>query len=617
VRARLGLLDAGSQRIIRAVAFGLPTDSAALLDATGATTAEVDDALDAAQHVGLLHGDATPVECIAAALRTETPRSERDRIALAAVSCGGAGAITAVATHLAAVEARSTAAAQAYVRAGDHLQAVEPEQALTFFDLAVECGEPLPSVLPSLVACAAAGGQPRRAVELAATARTSMELGGGARAEVQRAAGVAWAQLGRPDLAAACLVEAGETNLAVLALVAAGDAGGAAGLDLGPPSPTDPTTLAAHGALAWARGNAQAATDALDRGAAMTEVTGVRGWPDSAHALGALLALLALDGRSARRLAGTAVATHVGGAAFRDRHQLLLGWAALRAGQADEAHAALQAVERLPLVPRDRLLALGLRAALTLRFGDPAELSELHEASIDARGQSTLEVYALDVAAELACLAARVGAPADSLLAPAERAADALGRPVTLTVPLAWARLVVALTVDDAAAARAAAADLTDLAEGTGSGPSAELARAATTVADVLDGVVDADEVRAVAELLTAKGRVFEASRLVGAAALRTTDTTLARSLLGELRRLKATQIRPAGGRDRAVAALSEREREVARLVLDGRTHREIGTELYISAKTVEHHVANVRQKLGATTRSELLAAIRDELART
>jgi DNA-binding NarL/FixJ family response regulator len=52
----------------------------------------------------------------------------------------------------------------------------------------------------------------------------------------------------------------------------------------------------------------------------------------------------------------------------------------------------------------------------------------------------------------------------------------------------------------------------------------------------------------------------------------------------------------------------------VARALLDGRTHREVGAELYISAKTVEHHVARIRQKLGATTRADLLAAIRDEL---
>ena len=61
----------------------------------------------------------------------------------------------------------------------------------------------------------------------------------------------------------------------------------------------------------------------------------------------------------------------------------------------------------------------------------------------------------------------------------------------------------------------------------------------------------------------------------------------------------------------------SEREREVARAVLDGRTHREIGAQLFISAKTVEHHVARIRQKLGAGSRAELLAAIREQLAET
>ena len=51
--------------------------------------------------------------------------------------------------------------------------------------------------------------------------------------------------------------------------------------------------------------------------------------------------------------------------------------------------------------------------------------------------------------------------------------------------------------------------------------------------------------------------------------------------------------------------------------MLDGRTHREIGAQLFISAKTVEHHVARIRQKLGAGSKAELLAAIREELART
>ena len=100
----------------------------------------------------------------------------------------------------------------------------------------------------------------------------------------------------------------------------------------------------------------------------------------------------------------------------------------------------------------------------------------------------------------------------------------------------------------------------------------------------------------------------------VGAVILFTQRGAEVKALLGDLRRLRTTQLR-GGSTPRAVAALSAREVEVARGVLAGRTHREIGAQLYISAKTVEHHVARVRQKLGATTRAELLAAIRDELA--
>jgi DNA-binding NarL/FixJ family response regulator len=190
----------------------------------------------------------------------------------------------------------------------------------------------------------------------------------------------------------------------------------------------------------------------------------------------------------------------------------------------------------------------------------------------------------------------------------------------------------VAVTVDDAGAVRTAASWLAALPvpgastssatrpEGNAAGwaartdPTALYAEAAAAFADVLDGSVEADAVLDVATRLTARGLVFEASRLVGAASLRTDDAAAARTLLAELRRLRATQVRQSAGRTRAVAHLSAREREVAQGVLDGRTHREIGADLYIAAKTVEHHVARIRQKLGATTRAELLAAIRDEL---
>jgi DNA-binding NarL/FixJ family response regulator len=56
---------------------------------------------------------------------------------------------------------------------------------------------------------------------------------------------------------------------------------------------------------------------------------------------------------------------------------------------------------------------------------------------------------------------------------------------------------------------------------------------------------------------------------------------------------------------------LSEREQVVAQFVVDGLTYKEIGAQLYISPKTVEHHVAKIRQKLGTTTRAEMLASLR------
>ena len=48
---------------------------------------------------------------------------------------------------------------------------------------------------------------------------------------------------------------------------------------------------------------------------------------------------------------------------------------------------------------------------------------------------------------------------------------------------------------------------------------------------------------------------------------------------------------------------LTEREIAVARLVGEGKTNAEIGTDLFISAGTVKTHVANIQRKLGARNR--------------
>jgi two-component system response regulator NreC len=52
---------------------------------------------------------------------------------------------------------------------------------------------------------------------------------------------------------------------------------------------------------------------------------------------------------------------------------------------------------------------------------------------------------------------------------------------------------------------------------------------------------------------------------------------------------------------------LSERELEVLRLIALGHTNNEIAEQLYLSVRTVESHRAHIQQKLGMTTRSELV----------
>ncbi|MBU0928052.1 MAG: helix-turn-helix transcriptional regulator [Spirochaetes bacterium] len=53
---------------------------------------------------------------------------------------------------------------------------------------------------------------------------------------------------------------------------------------------------------------------------------------------------------------------------------------------------------------------------------------------------------------------------------------------------------------------------------------------------------------------------------------------------------------------------LSPREADVARLLVAGRTNREIGEALYISTRTVESHVYNAYQKCGCRNKAEFVA---------
>ena len=55
------------------------------------------------------------------------------------------------------------------------------------------------------------------------------------------------------------------------------------------------------------------------------------------------------------------------------------------------------------------------------------------------------------------------------------------------------------------------------------------------------------------------------------------------------------------------MADLSERETGVLRLIALGYTNAEIAEKLYLSVRTVETHRAHIQQKLGVSSRAELV----------
>ena len=73
------------------------------------------------------------------------------------------------------------------------------------------------------------------------------------------------------------------------------------------------------------------------------------------------------------------------------------------------------------------------------------------------------------------------------------------------------------------------------------------------------------------------------------------------------VRALAAGRPGPSTGDERP--ALTEREREVVRLIAEGLTNREIGQAIFVSESTVKFHVRNVMRKLDVHHRAEIAYA--------
>ncbi|WP_090065440.1 helix-turn-helix transcriptional regulator [Lentzea flaviverrucosa] len=365
-------------------------------------------------------------------------------------------------------------------------------------------------------------------------------------------------------------------------------------------------------------GGETAALSTLVRASSMLEPAGGAVLlPDSPAALAALVAVHCGEPKVAESVLDRAVEAGTGGVLMSVRHRLLQAWLHMLRGNLAVARETLMSV-RGAFEPRDWIFAVALEVGVARRNSDLATLRRTWEQACEAVLRHPVDLFSLLPLGEFAAAAARLGdkerlAPH---LAQAAVLLRALGNPPMWATQLHWSLLHAAIIDENTASAEEHAAALAVHRER--SRYCAILSAAAECWLDVVAGDVDADRVEEVARSLHAVGLWWDASRLAGQAAIRTSDRQAMVRLLDCARLLQGRPVSARRAAEADVVAvvedagkLSDREREVAQLVLEGMTYRQVGDRLFISAKTVEHHMARMRQRLGSTSRSDLLAQLR------
>ena len=356
--------------------------------------------------------------------------------------------------------------------------------------------------------------------------------------------------------------------------------------------------------------------------------------PDTPAALVGLAALHGGDPVRARSVIGRAVRASLedgpeNTAFIARRHRLLLGWTRMLDGHLSAAAADVTAADTdstATLHRRDALWAAALQTAIARRSGDSGALQKHWYAAAEVLAEYSMDLYSLLPLGELWVAAARLR-QVDRLQHTLDEAfalLHSLGDPPLWSVPLHWAGVHAGILANSPEAVAPHGQALT-AAAGQSSFARA-LSTAGRTWLRVLANHVDTDDVGTAARALSQFGLTWDATRLAGQAALHTPDGRVSGTMLQLARDLKqAATLDSAPGIDvpagvdtgqpgptrQASAKLSDREREVAELLLLGMPYRDIGTQLFISAKTVEHHVARIRRRLGAESRSEMLSMLR------
>ena len=345
--------------------------------------------------------------------------------------------------------------------------------------------------------------------------------------------------------------------------------------------------------------------------------------PELPAVIAAIVAIDIGDLDIAHTIIEDAVSGRQGGEWAQARLLLWRAWIALQRSRPGEAREALdRAVDgSTTLSARDELLAQAVRVAIARRYQDAAALEATWNQARDSVLHVEADLFLLLPLSELVTAAARVGdiTRLQSHFARALEIVRELGSPPIWSAHLNWAGIQRGILLNQPDELKPHARAL--VAASPRSPIAAVMAQAGRVWTATLAGSVDADAVEAAAHGLSSAGLGWDGARLAGHGATRSTDRKVSARLLSCARELHPVEAvrRPARPDDASTAesapsggvTLSERERDVARLVLQGKTYAEIGQTIFISPRTAEHHIAHIRRRLGATSRSDLIAKLR------
>jgi DNA-binding CsgD family transcriptional regulator len=277
--------------------------------------------------------------------------------------------------------------------------------------------------------------------------------------------------------------------------------------------------------------------------------------------------------------------------------------AALAAGNLDLALATAEESVELITSLDDSVVSVAATAALARALLESGRAERAADLLLASAGGESLALIPGSWRARILELLTRCLLQAGRLeeAERAARATAACAAEFALPMPEAMAALAageVALAHGDAARAAERALTAASLLDGVGDLFDAAAARVLAGRALAGSG----DRESAIAEL----ERAAEAFGSFGSVRYRSD----AERELRKLGRSRSRRSRPGKPVEAGIAALTARELELARLVVDRKTNPEIAAALFLSQKTVESHLRNIFRKLGVGSRVELARAV-------